>query len=121
MLIIRAEQMAALVAAGVERGAIAHLRNCIPDICATLSEQELRDIVRWARKRCRRYGVERDYDFFRYLNLMFMFGFEFDVDPQYGWAARTLTAKGLHPSAKIDLLMDHAMVFCSSPQKEHSV
>jgi len=106
--------------AGVRQRAIAHLRNCIPEVCATLSEAELREIILWGRERSRRYGIEGEYDFFRYLNLMFMFGFEFDTDNRYPWAARTLKAEGRHPAAKIDLLMDHALLFCSTNQKEQT-
>jgi hypothetical protein len=115
MFTIRANQMAVLAVAGevrTEARAIRHLRNCIPEVCATLSESELRDIVLWGRKRSRGYGIDREFDFFRYLNLMFMFGFEFDTAPRYPWASRTLTAPG-HPGARVDLLMDHAMLFCS--------
>src|SRR3954447_10748607 len=91
-----------------EDRALGHLRNCIPEVCAALSESELREVIRWGRRRSRRYGIEREVDFFRYLNLMFMFGFEFDMDPAYPWAARALTSRGLAPEAKVNLLMDHA-------------
>ena len=77
-----------------------------------VSESELREIVLWGRRRSRGYGIEREFDFFRYLNVMFMFGFEFDTAPRYPWASRALNAK-VQPSARVDLLMDHAMLFCS--------
>ena len=123
VLIIRDAQMAALAAvaeAGIRERAIAHLRNCIPEVCATLTEAELCEIVLWGRERSRHYGIEGEYDFFRYLNLMFMFGFEFDSDHRYPWAARTLNAVGRHPAAKIDLLMDHALLFCSTNKQEQT-
>ena len=112
---IRSDQMSALAVLGevrTESRALRHLRNCIPEVCAALSESELREIVLWGRRRSRRYGIEREFDFFRYLNLMFMFGFEFDTSPRYPWASRALNAKG-QPGARVDLLMDHAMLFCS--------
>lgn len=116
MLTIRAGQMAALAElrteVQTEDRALRHLRNCIPEVCAVLSESDLREIVRWGRRRSRQYGIERELDFFRYLNLMFMFGFQFDSAPRYPWASRILNAKG-HPGARVDLLMDHAMLFCS--------
>src|ERR1700726_163908 len=119
MLTIRDAQMAVLAQANdsqTEDRALDHLRNCIPEVCAALSETELRGIVRWGRKRSRRYGIEGEVDFFRYLNLMFMFGFEFDTNPQYPWAMRTLMAAA-KPSARIDLLIDYAMLFCSQNRK----
>ncbi len=115
MFTIRGAQMAALAVPGevrTEDRALRHLRNCIPEVCAALSESALREIVLWGRRRSRQYGIEREVDFFRYLNLMFMFGYEFDTAPRFPWASRTLNAKG-HPGSRVDLLMDHAMLFCS--------
>ena len=115
MFMIRPAQMEVLARfndAGTEDRALRHLRKCIPDVCDSLSEAELRRIIRWGRSRSRGHGIEREVDFFRYLNLMFMFGFAFDTDPTYPWAARTLSMD--KPSrAKMDLLVDHAMLFCS--------
>ena len=119
MLTIRAEQAALLIAAGerhTEARAMGHLKSCIAEICAMMTEADLLEIIRWGRSRSRRYGIEREYDFFRYLNLMFMFGVDFDISPQYPWAARTLTSKG-RAAARMDLLMDHAMLACSRMER----
>jgi hypothetical protein len=115
MLTIRAAQMKILAASGedqTEDRARAHLHTCIPDSCALLSDGELRNIIRWGRLRSRHYGMEREFDFFRYLNLMFMFGLQFDINPEYPWAKQCLTRKG-RPSARMDLLMDYAMLACT--------
>lgn len=122
MLTIRADQMRLLAASGeaqTEDRARAHLKSCIPDSCALLSDDELRDIIRWGRRRSRHYGIEREYDFFRYLNLMFMFGFQFDTNPKYPWAKQSLTGKG-RPSARMDLLMDYAMLACTNTGEERA-
>ena len=122
MLTIRAEQAALLIAAGerhTEARAMCHLKSCIAESCATMTEEDLLEIVRWGRRRSRRYGIEREYDFFRYLNLMFMFGLDFDTSPQCPWAARTLTGKG-RASARMDLLMDHAMLACSRMERNRT-
>ena len=115
MLTIRNVQMQALAlgaAMDTEERALRHLRGCIPPVFATTSDVSLRDIIRWGRRRSQGYGIEAEVDFFRYLNLMFMFGFEFDVDPQYPWAATTLQSR--KPSRpNMDLLMDHALLHCS--------
>lgn len=115
MLTLRLAQLSALSViseAGAEDRAIRHLRNCIPEACDAMSEDELRETVAWGRKRSRHYGIDRESDFFRYLNLMFMFGFEFDTSPRYPWAARALNGSG-SARARVDLLMDHAMLYCS--------
>lgn len=121
MLTIRADQMAILAESGeaeMEDRAGAHLKSCIPD-AALLSDDELRDIIRWGRRRSRVYGIEREYDFFRYLNLMFMFGLVFDTNPKYPWAKQSLSGKGL-PSARMDLLMDRAMLACTNSKEQQA-
>ena len=122
MLTMRSDQMALLAASGeaqVEDRARAHLKSCIPDSCALLSDDELRHIIRWGRRRSRQYGIEREFDFFRYLNLMFMFGLQFDTNPEYPWAKQSLTSKG-RPSARMDLLMDYAMLACTNTEEEQA-
>ena len=122
MLTIRKEQAAVLIAAGevqTEARAMRHLKSCIAESCASMTEADLLEIIRWGRRRSRRYGIEREYDFFRYLNLMFMFGVDFDTSPRYPWAARTLTSKG-RASARMDLLMDHAMLACSRMERNRT-
>lgn len=122
MLTMRADQMTLLAASGeaeVEDRARAHLKSCIPDACALLSEDELGDIIRWGRRRSRQYGIEREYDFFRYLNLMFIFGLQFDTSPKYPWAKQSLTGKG-KPSARMDLLMDYAMLACAKTVEDQA-
>jgi len=121
MLSITATQMQVLAASiepESELRAIQHVKNCIPDIFLAMPEEDLREVIRWGRKRSRRYGVAREVDFFRYLNLMFMFGFSFDDDPRYPWAARVLNRTSQRASAKMDLLMDHAFLFLSRSEIE---
>ena len=116
MLTIRQDQLAMFSRMNepqVERRAVRHLQACIPEICEKLGDSGIREVVRWGRRRSRLYGIEREVDFFRYLNLMFMFGYEFDTDPRCPWAASALTAPGMHPRAKMDLVMDHALLSCS--------
>jgi hypothetical protein len=122
MLIVRAEQMALLAAeseARTEDRAVAHLQNCIPDSCAMLSDTELRHIIRWGRRRSRHYEIEREFDFFRYLNLMFMFGLQFDTNLKYPWAMQTLTSNAA-PSERMDLLMNRAMMACAQMAESKS-
>ena len=116
MFKITAQQMTVLGSSSeiqTEDRALCHLQNCIPEVCANLSEEELRTIIQWGRRRSRQYGIEKEYDFFRYLNLMFMFGFEFDNAPQYPWALRiSLVEKGSSHGADRHQLMDHAACAC---------
>jgi hypothetical protein len=122
MLTVRSAQMEILargVGAGTEERALRHLRQCLPEVCQRSSDADLLDIIRWGRRRSQRHGIESELDFFRYLNLMFMFGFEFDTDPRYPWAEDTLRVS--RPSRrKMDLLMDHALLYCSRLESAHT-
>jgi len=122
MLKIRAAQIEVLGReneAGMEGRALRHLQNCLPDVCATLGEAELRRIIQFGRGRAKSHDIRHELDFFRYLNLMFMFGLEFDTDPRYPWAARTLQTDK-QSRVKMDLLMDHALLFCSQNASEQA-
>ena len=113
MLTIRAAQLSALARAGdraTHQRAFAHLRNSIPEVCGQMSDEELGAVIAWGHRRARRHGFVGEHDFFRYLNLMFVFGFEFDQNPEHPWAAETLGRSGLAASVKMDLLMDLALL-----------
>ena len=105
MLTIRAAQFAALTQsfeAHTEARALRHLRASIPDVCAGQSDEALRETVRRALQRARRHGFEAEYDLFRYLNVMLMFGPDFDVDPALPWAAATLEGTKLRDRPAVD-------------------
>ena len=99
--------------ASMESRAWEHLQRCIPSVCQAMPEEDLRRAIRWGLRRARNYGFSADFDQLRYLNLMFVFGFEFDVNPLYPWAGKTLANRDLVPRARMDLLMDRAMLFAS--------
>lgn len=104
MLLIRAEQMAVLMHHSMRDRLFAHAREIAPKMCAPMSAGELRDVVDYCPGRCRHYGITRDYDVLRYLNLMLVFGFTFDADQP--WAAQALAFP--NPQGRVELLMDYA-------------
>jgi hypothetical protein len=95
MLTIRAAQFA--VFSQVEMGkfedwTLAHLRKFFPDQCAALGEPELREWIRYGIWRAAHHGVTAKRDVCKYLDLMIVFGRDFDK--RWGWAGDILRRGG---------------------------
>jgi hypothetical protein len=106
MLLIRADQMRVLARRSLVNRLFLHARDVAPDVCAGMSAEHLRSVVDYCLDRCEHYGITRDYDVLRYLNLMIVFGFTFDKEEP--WAAAPLAFR--NPSGRMELLMDHALM-----------
>jgi hypothetical protein len=70
--------------------AIAHLRRCFPEVVGTASDEQMLELVRYGIERARSHGIDLECDVLRYLDLMCVFGVDFDRDPACPWAARVL-------------------------------
>ena len=70
--------------------AIAHLRRCFPEVVGKASDDQMLELVRYGIERAASHGIDIERDVLRYLDLMCMFGVDFDRDPAYPWAARVL-------------------------------
>lgn len=108
MLVIREDQMRVL-GEYRERAFIAramrHLELGFPARCADLGSDEVRRSVTIAIRKAREYGLPREVDILRYLNLMYTFGFDFDTLP---WANQVLTDVTISPHPKMEELMENA-------------
>lgn len=117
MLVIRLEQIAAFReiadAAFCERAAN-YLRHTVPDVCAAMEREQVLESVRYALSRCRSLGADREIDVLRYLNLMYVFGFQFERLP---WAKRILSSS-MRPQARMKWLCDQAL-YEASKGREH--
>ena len=112
MLIIRKEQMAAFEQAAqsrFEQAAVEHFYTVLPTECKTMGDEKLRRVVRAGINKGRTYGLRDEYDYLRLLNLMFVFGIDFDQDQRLAWAQQILYRKELDPRQLIDLLMQKAL------------
>lgn len=107
-MLIRDDQMTAFSSASVDTfvaDMIAHLNRCFPAECAALGPQEVRDTVRSGIERSRGYGITASREVCTYVDLMIVFGPDFDVDPKLPWAASILNDKRWKDSApKVDRL-----------------
>jgi hypothetical protein len=95
-LVIRAEQIEALARPGLERFvrvAVEHVRTHFAALAASLGEPEVERGVRHALARARHHGFETERDLLGFVTLAFVFGKDFDTDPEHPWAAEILASR----------------------------
>lgn len=93
MLVIRPSQMKAFEDHALEtfeRSMITHLREFSPPLSATLSEDQLLNVVRLGIGNAQRDGFTLQGPVRMYLETMLLLGAEFSSDPQYPWAGTAL-------------------------------
>jgi len=111
VLLIRDDQLSAL--RGVrqkeyEKRLAAHLKRYFPDTCAELGEKGLIDALRHGVERAKSYGIQAERDVVKYLNLTFVFGRDFDIDPRFPWAASMLRSTDYGPTLRINQVYSDA-------------
>jgi len=113
MLTLRPEQLQKFSDAAVKRfedGMVVHLKKFFPEECAALGEVKLRQLIQHGIVRARLYGVTGRRDVCNYIDIMLVFGANFDIDPNLPWARQLLTnARVTDPSARMRRLYAVAM------------
>lgn len=99
MLITRNEQIKAFEIAAkkkFENEMVHHMEQFAPLTFKVIGEQGVRKVIEMGIERARKYGFINRGPARFYIEMMFMFGSNFDTDPQYPWATRILedTDKG---------------------------
>lgn len=106
MLTIRKEQMAVFREPAINdyvKRTVVHLNERFREQCEALGEAKVRETVKYGVQRSASYGVTTEGDVRRYIDLMLMFGPDFDQDPELPWAASILNNKALiNPTTKVD-------------------
>jgi hypothetical protein len=105
MLTIRKPQLQAISASRVEvfyERVRYHLAKCFPDECRAIGEATVADLVRHGVERADHYGFKSQREIVLYINLMFVFGPDFDEDTDFPWAAGILNDETLSHSQKIE-------------------
>ena len=108
MLVIREAQLVALSRAlrsRFEREALEHVKDCFPDQCAELGEDNAFYYVQQGLRRSRDYGFESQYDSLRFLNVMFALGADFDKSEAHAWMRPILIGRDMAPSTRMDFLL----------------
>jgi hypothetical protein len=104
MLVIRDEQLRALSLPLFEQWMESHLCDYFPEQCSNLPVTELRATIREGIAKARRYGFTADADICRFVDISVVLGADFDIDPQYPWAAAILNDPAF-PDAGVRLEM----------------
>ena len=110
MLTIRREQLKVFSQADeakFEAWMLAHLNNFFPRQCAALGGTKLRETIKEGIKRAAAYEIVAKSDVCKYIDLMVVFGRDFDSDKRFPWAAEILK-KRKNPSARIQALFEAA-------------
>jgi hypothetical protein len=89
----------------VERTA-RHLARFFPERCAALGEEEVKAAVQHGIRRAAAHGFTTERDVCKYIDLMFLFGWDFDRGER--WAAETL-AQSAPAAERLEALFDRAM------------
>ncbi len=93
MLEIRPAQMKVFEEASLRRfedEMVVHSTEFSPRLCEVLGEEQLRVALRQAMARAGDYGFTCRGPLRLFVEMMFLFGSDFDTDPQYPWAAEIL-------------------------------
>ena len=102
MLTIRKEQMDAFSHAALrifECRMVAHLNRHFPKRCAKLGEDGVREWIRYGIERARTYGIVSERDVCKYIDVMFVYGRDFDTDRRRPWAGQILNDPVIMPPA----------------------
>ena len=96
MLTIRQAQFAVFSQLEVqkfEEWMLAHLKKFFPRQCAAAGDQRLREMVRHGIQRSALYGITAKRDVCKYIDLMIVFGRDFDTDNRLRWPGEILGKK----------------------------
>ncbi len=88
---------------------IAHLNKVFPEQSKILGEPKLRETIQYGTQRATSYRFISERDVCKYIDLMILFGRDFDKDPNLPWAQSILQNQAIKdPSIKVDRLFKTA-------------
>ena len=73
-----------------ENRMVEHLNKHFPEHCDKLGEEGVRETIRYGIDRAASYDITAERDVCKYIDLMFVFGQDFDQDEKYPWARKEL-------------------------------
>lgn len=115
MLRIRKEQNEELGKIALKRfedSMVEHIKEFFPKYYEIHEEPLIRKVILYAIDRTESYGLVTERDVCLYINLVFLLGSNFDIDPQLPWAAAILNDETITDSVvRIDSLYDKAMQY----------
>jgi hypothetical protein len=112
MLTIRKEQLAVFGPLGkkaFEDRVFSHLKKVFPEQSESLGEPQLRETIQYGAQRAAAYRIISERDVCKYIDLMIVYGRDFDKDPNLPWAQSILQNQALrNPSSKMERLLQAA-------------
>ncbi len=118
MFVILAHQEAAFRESGLAslRGTlVAHVRACFPAECEGLGAEALQALVEDGMRRAAAHGLSLDRDVGTYVDLLVVFGPDFEHDARFPWARPLTEATHLPPSARIQASFEGALAALAAP------
>ena len=106
MLIIRDQQRLAMARVTLPKWIANHLKQFFPRECAALGEAGLRARVREGIARAVAHGFETEVHISQYVDLMFVFGADFDSNPALSWPRPILSDRTISAAERMDRLLD---------------
>jgi|HubBroStandDraft_5_1064220.scaffolds.fasta_scaffold611122_1 hypothetical protein len=106
MLTIRKAQIAVFSQVEMQKfeaWMLVHLKKFFPKQCAAAGDPQLRDTVQYGIQRAEVHGFKAKRDVCKYIDLMIVFGRDFDTDPRSRWAGEILGRRG-NPGGKMQAL-----------------
>lgn len=89
-----------------EDRATEHCRRVFKDDCEKLGDETLRSRIAVGTDAAGTYGIRKERDVIRYVDLMFILSEDFDKNPSFPWAAKILKDEALGGTTKMDRLWD---------------
>lgn len=88
---------------------VEHARLYFPEQCSLMDEHQVRELIAGGIEKAQRYGIRTSRDVTLFLNLMFVFGADFDTNPSLLWSSRVFG--GLHDGGvvSVDELYERAI------------
>ena len=119
MLTIRKEQFAVFQQAASESfqdRMLSHINEFFPQSLEQHGELDIRELIAYGIQRAATYNFQLEPDVCNYIDLMIVFGRDFDRDPALAWASAILNDPALQgPSAKVAELQRAAAALNPSP------
>src|SRR5712691_9754666 len=98
MLVIRKEQIAAFgegLRRRFESEMAVHLERFFPEPCAAMGGEKLGTFIKHTIDKAIRYGIDRERDVCKFLDVAMALGRDFDKDPRFSWSRDILTDASL--------------------------
>jgi hypothetical protein len=89
---------------------VIHLNKCFPAQCKAGGEPKVRETIRYGIERASTHGMTAERDVCKFIDLMFVYGRNFDVDPNLTWPSAVFNDRSLRdPTIKMEVLYETGM------------